>query len=380
MDTGGDQRTRKLDENPISQSPFKGDAWEFTEKSRMLLKTLRSNPEFTALPQNEQRLLLAELMEGNKDLCGLKEDDLPIRLKEGKNKVEASILPEGNDSWKENNDAAERHDQESRNPCIGQACGDTLIKWSQELLEVLQRNPEFAVLPQSEQWLVLAELLENEHLLAQSGEGGCNDATKTLTGDSLLRQENTSILPEGGLHPEGTDKQQWLLELGTNDRWADKPEDDTSPETADYWIQLIRNLTREKSNELLDDLLRGTTNDLPDDDFDDSTWGEVAIQLPNNSFTQEEAIHLVQNNNEGAHPANDLGSISSLQGPTSTQSDASPACLTAPTVTPSQEQSAKGTSTTNGKRLRPLHNLQQYGENLNERHKVQKVQYENVDK
>ncbi|KAI9429341.1 hypothetical protein H4582DRAFT_2065387 [Lactarius indigo] len=359
MDMGGDQRTRKLDENPISQSPFKGDAWEFTEKSRMLLKTLRSNPEFTALPQNEQRLLLAELMEGNKDLCGLKEDDLPIWLKEGKNEVEASILPKGNDS---------------------QACGDTLIKRSQELLEVLQRNPEFAVLPQSEQWLVLAELLENEHLLAQSGEGSCNDATKTLTGDSLLRQENTSILPEGGLHPEGTDKQQWLLELGKNDRWADKPEDNTSPETADYWIQLIRNLTREKSNELLDNLLRGTTDDLPDDDFDDSTWGEVAIQLPNNSFTQEEAIHLVQNNNEGAHPANNLGSISSLQGPTSTQSDTSPACLTAPTVTPSQEQLAKGTSTTNGKRLRPLHNLQQYGENLNERHKVQKVQYENVDK
>ncbi|KAI9430675.1 hypothetical protein H4582DRAFT_2086432 [Lactarius indigo] len=263
-------------------------------------------------------------MDDDKDSCDSNKDDLPTQLEE-------------DDNREENDAATENRDQKNRNPCIGQACGDASIEQSRELLEVLQRNPEFTVLPQSEQQQVFAELLENEveceYLLNLMEEESCNDAggTSTEEGNKPSKQKgdkikDTSIITEESLHPRETDKQQRLPEPGKDDCWANEPEDNANPETVDYWIQLIRNLTKEESNGLLNDLSEELTNDPSNDDFDDSTWDEAAVQPTNNSVTKEEAIDLVQNNNEGARPADDLGSISPLQEQTSTQNDASPPC------------------------------------------------------
>ncbi|KAI9429982.1 hypothetical protein H4582DRAFT_2064324 [Lactarius indigo] len=348
MDTGGDQKTGESDENPISRSPLQGDAREFEERSRVLLQWLKSNPEFAALSRSEQRSLLAELMEeeGQKDAEKNNPPAEAMTQPEGDHNETLMLLEEDNNWQGDDNlrkDEAVDNKWESRSPCINHACGDASIEQSRLLLKVLQRNPVFADLPRSEQRLVFAELLENEeecgYLLAQSGEGGGNRTGRTLTGednDSLARND-TSILPEKSLHLEETNKQR-VPEPEKGDYWADEPEDDMNLETADYWIQFIKDLMREESDELLDNLLEGTTDDLPNNDFNNSTWDEAAVQLPTDSFTKGEAIELVQNNNEDIHPPSDLGSTPPLQEPTLTQNDVSPACLTAPSVALNQEQ------------------------------------------
>ncbi|KAI9430752.1 hypothetical protein H4582DRAFT_2205384 [Lactarius indigo] len=338
MDTGGDQRTRKLDRNPISRSPSKGDAREFAERSRMLLQMLRSNPEFAALPRDEQRSLLTELIEDNENRCESKEGDLQTQS-EGNDNWEGNDDWQANDKLQKNEAVDDDSERKSRSPCIDHTCGDASIERSRSLLRVLQENPAFTGLPRSEQRLVFAELLENEeecaYLLTLKEEGSYNDAECVLT--------------EEGNEPSrrNSDEQQWPPEPERNDYWTDEPEDDTSLGTVDYWAQLIKNLSREESNEFLDDLLEGITDDLPDDTFNESTWEKAAVQLPDSSYMSD-STNLAQNNDEGAPPS----------------------------VTLNQEQLTEGTSTTDDEELKPLYGPRQYEEGSDEQQQTQKAQYE----
>ncbi|KAI9434056.1 hypothetical protein H4582DRAFT_2060446 [Lactarius indigo] len=329
IDTGGDQKTRESDEKPISRSPCKGDAREFAERSRMLLQQLKNNPEFAALPRSEQRSLLAELMEDDAE-----ENDPPAT---------AMTQPEGD------------------------------------------HNETLALLEEDDRWQENDNLQGNDTLFPKANNDWCSPScwkTKKSVNTSSPSQEKKAvitqkngifILPEESIHPEGTDEQQWLPELGRDD-WTDEPEDDANPGTADYWIQLIRNLTKEESNEFLDDLLERTTDGLPNDGFNDSAWDEAAIQLPNSGFTQEEVIDLIQNNSEGARPANDSRNVLSPQVPTSTRNNISPVHLTTSSVTPSQGQPTESTITT--EELKPLNDLQQGGVNSEEQQMIRAAEYE----
>ncbi|KAI9445868.1 hypothetical protein H4582DRAFT_2162876 [Lactarius indigo] len=319
MDTGGDQRTRKLDRNPISRSPSKGDAREFTERK-----------------DNENR-------------CESKEGDLQTQS-EGNDNWEGNDDWQANDKLQKNEAVDDDSERKSRSPCIDHTCGDASIERSRSLLRVLQENPAFTGLPRSEQRLVFAELLENEeecaYLLTLKEEGSYNDAECVLT--------------EEGNEPS---------------RRNNEPEDDTSLGTVDYWAQLIKNLSREESNEFLDDLLEGITDDLPDDTFNESTWEKAAVQLPDSSYMSD-STNLAQNNDEGARQANDLGSNSPLRELSSIQNKVSSARLTAPSVTLNQEQLTEGTSTTDDEELKPLYGPRQYEEGSDEQQQTQKAQYE----
>ncbi|KAI9434938.1 hypothetical protein H4582DRAFT_2173394 [Lactarius indigo] len=178
IDTRRDQETREFGKDPISRSPFKGDAREFAERSRALLQKIRSNPEFAALPRSEQRSLLAELMEGD----GQGNDPPVEAITQLEENNDETLVPfknnwQGNDNLRK--DGIADDEWKSRSPCIDHTCEDAPMEQSRELLGVLRRNPEFAALPQSEQRLVFAELLENkeecENLLTQWREGGCDN-------------------------------------------------------------------------------------------------------------------------------------------------------------------------------------------------------------
>ncbi|KAI9428672.1 hypothetical protein H4582DRAFT_2066762 [Lactarius indigo] len=350
MDTGGDQRTR----DSISRSPYEGDAREFEERSRTLLQRLRSNPEFAVLSRSETAITIAKIL---------------IQPRGNSNKTP----DEENDDWQKSDDLqrneAVDNDWRSRSPCMDHACGDTSIEQSRLLLEVLQKNPAFADLPRNEQRLIFAELLEDEeeckNLLTQSRKAGRNSTGDTLPGksnDSPTRQRSdTSILSEENLHPRETDEQKRLPELGKNDYWADEPEDDTNPGTVDYWTQLIKNLSREESDEFLDNLLKGTTDDLPEGEFDEpeQEGATARWQLAGDDSMLEGSQDLAQNDDTEARSIKNSENRLSPQEPTSTRNDVSSARLTMPSVTPSQEQPINGTNTTHYEELRPPHDLQQ---------------------
>ncbi|KAI9429525.1 hypothetical protein H4582DRAFT_2065108 [Lactarius indigo] len=373
MDTGGDQRTR----DSISRSPYEGDAREFEERSRTLLQQLRSNPEFAVLSRSKQQSLLVELME-----------------EEGRNNAEKNpsakilIQPRGNSNKTpdEENDDWQKSDDLQRNEAVDNDWRNTSIEQSHLLLEVLQKNPAFADLPRNEQRLIFAELLEDEeeckNLLTQSRKAGRNSTGDTLLGksnDSPTRQRSdTSILSEENLHPRETDEQKRLPELGKNDYWADEPEDDTNPGTVDYWTQLIKNLSREESDEFLDNLLKGTTDDLPEGEFNEpeQEGATARWQLAGDDSTPEGSQDLAQNDDTEARSIKNSENRLSPQEPTSTRNDVSSARLTMPSVTPSQEQPINGTNTTHYEELRPPHDLQQCKGDVDEQQKTRRAQYE----
>ncbi|KAI9432030.1 hypothetical protein H4582DRAFT_2194549 [Lactarius indigo] len=357
MDTGGNQDIRKPEEDPISRSPFEGDAREFAERSRMLLQTLRSNPEFAALSRSEQRSLLAELIEeeGQNDAEG---NDPPAKAmtRSEEDRNETLMLLEEDDSWQEDNslqrNEAADDEWKSRSPCRNRACEDAPMEHSRKLLEILRRNPEFEILSQSKQRQVFAELLENEeectYLLTLKEEGSYSDTGCALTeerngpsakreddrrkenddatekcgqksrspridracGDASIKQSRIllkalrknlefTVLPRSEQKLvfaellENEEECEYLLaqsgeggcdneaSTGEDNNFPTKQENDVpilqsenlrpgkiNPETADYWAQLIKNLSREESDEFLDDLLKGTTNDLSESEFD----------------------------------------------------------------------------------------------------------------